>query len=52
MGQKSGQLQSKLLSIANSEDMVSKREQEFELLVLWVTNIDNRIYTIMKYNAQ
>jgi hypothetical protein len=32
--------------------MIEQREREFELLVLWVTNIDERIKTIMQYNAR
>lgn len=31
--------------------MIDKKEREFEDLVLWVTNIDNRISFIMQQNA-
>ena len=31
--------------------MLEQREREFELLVLWVTNIDNRINCIMRHAA-
>lgn len=39
------------MSLANQPDMLEQREREFELLVLWVTNIDNRINCIMKHTA-
>jgi len=32
--------------------MIEQKEREFENLVLWVTNIDNRINFIMDNNAK
>ena len=32
--------------------MLEKKEREFEDLVLWVTNIDQRIQLVMRINAQ
>jgi hypothetical protein len=34
--------------LAFSEDMMEQKEREFEELVLWVVNIENRIQIIMK----
>lgn len=51
-GQKSSQLSAKLMQLAYSKDMLNRKEREFEQLVLWVTNIDNRINHIMKNQAK
>lgn len=50
-GQKSGQLNAKLVQLAYSPDMLEQKEREFEDLVLWVTHIDERIKFIMKKHA-
>lgn len=50
--QKSSQLSAKLMQLAYSQDMIEQKEREFEVLVLWVTNIDQRINNIMAYSAQ
>lgn len=39
------------MQLAFSKDMLQRKEREFEQLVLWVTNIDNRINHIMKNQA-
>jgi hypothetical protein len=39
-GQKSSSLATKLVQLAYNEDMIEQKEREFEVLVLWVTNID------------
>jgi len=39
------------MQLAYSKDMLTRKEREFEQLVLWVTNIDNRINHIMKNQA-
>mmetsp|Transcript_6821 Transcript_6821/g.10994 ORF Transcript_6821/g.10994 Transcript_6821/m.10994 type:complete len:376 (+) Transcript_6821:5204-6331(+) len=49
---KSSLFQVKLSKLANSNDMMEKKEREFEDLVLWVTNIDQRIKFIMSMNAR
>ena len=51
-GQKSSQLSAKLIQLAYSPDMIEQKEREFELLVLWVTNINAKIATIMANNAR
>ena len=51
-GQKSSQLSAKLIQLAFSADMIEQKEREFEALVLWVTNIDQRINNIMANNAK
>jgi hypothetical protein len=33
-------LSAKLIQLAFSGDMIEQKEREFEVLVLWVTNID------------
>jgi hypothetical protein len=51
-GAKSSQLQSKLIQLAFNNEMVEQKEREFEVLVLWVTNIDQRINIIMQNVAR
>lgn len=51
-GAKSSQLQNKLIQLAFNVDMVEQKEREFEALVLWVTNIDQRINIIMQNVAR
>ena len=51
-GQKSSQLSAKLIQLAFSAHMIEQKEREFEVLVLWVTNIDQRINNIMANNAK
>jgi len=51
-GQKSSQLSAKLIQLAFSAHMIEQKEREFEVLVLWVTNIDQRINHIMANNAK
>ena len=47
IGQKSQVLRAKLIQLAFSDDMIEQKEREFEALVLWVNNIDQRITHIM-----
>jgi hypothetical protein len=37
--------------LVTNQDLIEKKEREFELLVLWVSNIDNRIACIMKHDS-
>ena len=51
-GQKSSQLSGKLMQLTFSSGMAEQKEREFEVLVLWVTNIDQRINNIMAHAAR
>lgn len=51
-GHKSGQLTGKLIQLAYSQHMIEQKEREFEKLVSWVTNIDQRINFIMEQQSK
>ena len=40
------------MQLAFSQDMIDQKEREFEVLVFWVTNINQRINKIMENNAK